>query len=226
MQPLRATTVLTLSLVSGGVLLAYGVRVAAQTVTEPPMAGTPLPSAEDLVVGVAGLGLAVTGCWLTLVTLACVRDLACGHTVVGAGPSRPGGLRRALLRACAPTVSAAVLCVAHPATAEPGGVDHPGALQGLPLPERPVLTVPHEPPTDRPHTPGPTRVRTVLPGDCLWTIAASLLGPQAAAAEVDRGWRALYRVNRDLVGSDPDLVVPGTRLRVPASLPPPRHPSR
>lgn len=230
MQPLRALLVLTSTLIGGGVLLAGGVGLATQVATGPPSidpsARTALSAAEDLAVGVAGLGVAGAGAWLILVTLACARDLAVGRTVLAAGPRPPTALHRALLRACAPTVSIAVLCVAHPVTAEPGSPDRPEALQGLPLPERPVLATPQGPPPERPARSRPTRVRAVTPGDSLWTISAALLGPQATEAEVDRGWRALYRVNRDRVGPDPDHIVPGTRLRLLAPLHPSRAPSR
>jgi nucleoid-associated protein YgaU len=61
--------------------------------------------------------------------------------------------------------------------------------------------------------------RVVVRGDCLWHIAAdSLLGrlgrlpddPEVAAA-VDTWWRA----NADVIGPDPDLLLPGQVLRDP-----------
>ncbi|MFF8611694.1 transglycosylase family protein [Streptomyces sp. NPDC015350] len=45
---------------------------------------------------------------------------------------------------------------------------------------------------------------TVRPGDNLWAIAD--------AQKVPGGWTALYEANRDEVGSDPDLILPGQRL--------------
>ena len=56
---------------------------------------------------------------------------------------------------------------------------------------------------------------TVVPGDCLWTIAAHRLAPTASAAEVDRAWRAIYDANRDVIGSDPNLILPGQILELP-----------
>ncbi|MFJ2897620.1 transglycosylase family protein [Streptomyces sp. NPDC087218] len=45
---------------------------------------------------------------------------------------------------------------------------------------------------------------TVRPGDNLWAIAD--------AQKVPGGWAALYEANKDEVGSDPDLILPGQRL--------------
>lgn len=63
-------------------------------------------------------------------------------------------------------------------------------------------------------TPAPTAY-TVVPGDCLWTIAAHRLPPTASAAEVDRAWRAIYDANRTVIGSNPDLILPGQVLALP-----------
>lgn len=53
------------------------------------------------------------------------------------------------------------------------------------------------------------------PGDSLWSIADDLLPAAAPVAEVDATWRRIYRANRRLVGTDPNLIVPGTTLRLP-----------
>ncbi|MFJ8190767.1 transglycosylase family protein [Streptomyces sp. NPDC096094] len=47
---------------------------------------------------------------------------------------------------------------------------------------------------------------TVRSGDSLWGIAASL--------EVDGGWRSLYAGNKEVVGIDPDHILPGQTLTV------------
>ncbi|MEV7598459.1 transglycosylase family protein [Kitasatospora sp. NPDC089797] len=49
---------------------------------------------------------------------------------------------------------------------------------------------------------------TVREGDSLDQLAADL--------NVPGGWPALYEVNRDAVGEDPDLIQPGTVLRLPS----------
>jgi nucleoid-associated protein YgaU len=56
----------------------------------------------------------------------------------------------------------------------------------------------------------------VRPGDCLWTIAAASLGPGASNAEIAAEWPRWYAVNRQVVGPDPDLLLPGTALRPPS----------
>ncbi|MFD3974238.1 transglycosylase family protein [Streptomyces cyaneofuscatus] len=45
---------------------------------------------------------------------------------------------------------------------------------------------------------------TVRPGDNLWAIADS--------QELPQGWTGLYEANKDLLGSDPDLILPGQSL--------------
>ncbi|MEU3656365.1 transglycosylase family protein [Streptomyces sp. NPDC032161] len=49
---------------------------------------------------------------------------------------------------------------------------------------------------------------TVRPGDNLWTIADE--------RNVPGGWSALYEANKEVVGSDPDLILPGQSLDVDA----------
>lgn len=45
---------------------------------------------------------------------------------------------------------------------------------------------------------------TVQPGDSLWAIAD--------AQGIPQGWTGLYEANRDVLGSDPDLILPGQNL--------------
>ena len=56
---------------------------------------------------------------------------------------------------------------------------------------------------------------TVAVGDCLWSIAARVLGRNATAHAVDHGWRAIYDANRDAIGADPNLIHPGLVLTLP-----------
>lgn len=53
-------------------------------------------------------------------------------------------------------------------------------------------------------------------GDSLWHLAARSLGPSATVAEIAAEWPRWWRANRDVIGADPDLIVPGARLRAPA----------
>jgi LysM domain len=57
---------------------------------------------------------------------------------------------------------------------------------------------------------------TVKEGDTLWDIAASHLAPaERSASNVHRHWQRIYRANRPVIGDDPDLILPGTRLAIP-----------
>lgn len=52
-------------------------------------------------------------------------------------------------------------------------------------------------------------------GDSLWSLAARHLGPDAGDAEIAHAWPQWYAANRDRIGDDPDLLLPGQVLRVP-----------
>lgn len=59
----------------------------------------------------------------------------------------------------------------------------------------------------------------VRPGDSLWCIARRYLeaelGPSPSSADIDRFWRRIYDHNRDVIGADPDLILPGQRFEIP-----------
>ena len=55
-------------------------------------------------------------------------------------------------------------------------------------------------------------------GDSLWRIAARRLGTADAAptsGAVAAYWPCIYRANRQLIGADPNLILPGQRLVIP-----------
>ncbi len=207
-------------------LLAWGAQLVAATggaVTE--MRHHPSPdTAERLLVGVAGVGISAAGVWLVAVTLVCLLDLATGRVRCGSGPWRPRLLRAVVLGTCVPAVGA-LLCTGGPVAADTTD-DRPGrrvatglaaSLSGLPLPERPVEPSGQvEPP--RAGARRTARTHVVRRGECLWTIAADIVGAGATSPVVDHAWRALYRVNRRRIGDDPGLIRPAQRLLVPASL--------
>ncbi len=56
-------------------------------------------------------------------------------------------------------------------------------------------------------------------GDSLWSIAARHLGGGASDTEIAREWPRWYDTNRDVVGPDPDLLLPGQVLHAPESVP-------
>ena len=66
--------------------------------------------------------------------------------------------------------------------------------------------------------PSPSVV-VVVPGDTLWDLAERSLrragGPPPADAQVAVAWPQWWAANREAVGDDPDLLLPGTVLVPP-----------
>ena len=60
----------------------------------------------------------------------------------------------------------------------------------------------------------PTPSVTVQDGDCLWTIASEILTSDDAP-RIDAYWRAIFRINRSVIGRDPDRLLPGQVLKLP-----------
>jgi nucleoid-associated protein YgaU len=52
-------------------------------------------------------------------------------------------------------------------------------------------------------------------GDTLWSIAARNLGPRPSDSQIAQAWPAWYDANRDVIGDDPGLLLPGQVLRAP-----------
>ncbi|MEU2718922.1 transglycosylase family protein [Streptomyces sp. NPDC007205] len=75
------------------------------------------------------------------------------------------------------------------------------------------------PKPDAAPTPGPTdQTYTVQAGDCLAKIASTL--------GIDGGWRALYALNSSTIGTDPEAISIGMKLKLPtAGLPTPNSSS-
>jgi LysM domain len=67
---------------------------------------------------------------------------------------------------------------------------------------------------------GPAADRVVVRrGDTLWSIAARHLGPAATLADIDAEWPRWLSANRDVIGEDANLILPGQQLRPPATTP-------
>jgi nucleoid-associated protein YgaU len=93
---------------------------------------------------------------------------------------------------------------------DPGWV--PSIPTVRPQPDVRVLSpVPRDDPADRD---SPHEV-VVHRGDSLWAIAARHLGTAASDAEIAEAWPDWYAANRHVIGSDPDLLLPGQVLRAP-----------
>ena len=59
---------------------------------------------------------------------------------------------------------------------------------------------------------GPADARhevTVRAGESLWTLAARELGPGATDVEIAARWPLWYQANRDVIGADPNVLLPG-----------------
>jgi resuscitation-promoting factor RpfA len=113
-----------------------------------------------------------------------------------------------------PTSSPATAAAATPSRARLPAPSPPSA----PAPE---AAAPPSSPTARPAaaaagTGAPVVVR---PGDSLWSIAAADLARRTGArppdARVATAWPRWWSANRDTVGDDPDLLLPGARLQPP-----------
>ncbi|WP_270409922.1 hypothetical protein [Brachybacterium paraconglomeratum] len=65
----------------------------------------------------------------------------------------------------------------------------------------------------------PPRTVVVQKGDTLWSLTDDVLGPGPDdPALLAEAWPLLHQENRDVIGEDPDLLVPGQVLTVPAAL--------
>lgn len=157
----------------------------------------------DVLVAVCATVLAASLVWLWVITTTTVAGLLTGRR--GRWPS--GATRRLVLLACGAAV------VAGPALPAAAGGEGPELLVGLSLPDRataPVRPALHQQPP-APQAPADYVVR---PGDSLWSIART---HPDDATDVEERWRAIWRANRDVVGDDPDLILPGQALRLPTT---------
>lgn len=188
---------------------------------------------ESLLVAWCEAALVLTAAWAWLATGAVTLDAVRGRTTERRGV--PAGWRRLVLVACGVALagSLATPSYASPSYADPvrPTADRPrptALVRGLPLPDRAsaVMHVAHlvaaeaEQGRDRSRTetraPAPrTRTVVVSAGDTLWALAAATLPPGACEADVAARVTALHRTNRDVVGADPDLILPGQELRLP-----------
>jgi hypothetical protein len=180
--------------------------------------------------------------WLVAVWVATSLALAAGSLLPGrlgalahvlAHRLTPAALRRVVIAA----TGASILLTPATALAAPAGSPAPGGMPSAmpavgwptdPAPSAPAdsaaagsaaapRAVPHPPRGTAQHAPArpPARQVTVRAGDSLWSIAARGLGASPPAARIQREWPRWYAANRHLIGTDPGLILPGTRLVAP-----------
>jgi hypothetical protein len=141
---------------------------------------------------------ALVGCalWSVLICLAAVLEtVTAGRLRATRWVGCPPVLRRALLAG----LGAAL--VATPVQAQTPDRTTPPE-PALPVPARPLGS-------------GPRPAVVVQPGDNLWRLAEVRLPGSARAPEIARRVELLHRANREVIGPDPDLILPGQRLVVP-----------
>jgi len=167
------------------------------------------PAFADLLVTTCATALLLALAWLWLVTTVTVVELLTGRVRAGGGTTR-----RLVLLACG------VAALAGTTTPALAAGDDSSILAGLSLPDRSVTTSqvqPHPGPAERAPRdvstrPAPQpRLHVVRPGESLWSIAEAT----SVAGDVDSRWRAIWTANRDVIGDDPDLILPGQELRLP-----------
>lgn len=171
------------------------------------------------------IGLAaVTGCWLCVAwfvlavtcTAAAAAPGAVGRACGAAAETlAPWTLRTVVVTALGLTVVTGSAAAASPGF--PAQLDTtPGSTTLSPVDLTDLLadrTRSDLPPLDRPAD-GAYAV-TVRAGDCLWSIAARHLGPQATDGEIAAAWPRWYELNRGVIGADPNLLQPGQHLLAP-----------
>ena len=188
----------------GAVAVVARAPLAGADLTVAAVRRTPLDVALTEVAALALLGCAL---WMWSATTAVVVEVLRGTHAGSRRSARgvPAGVRRVVLAACG---VALVGGLAQPSYAAGPHVHRAAHLSGLPLPDRAVAGSPHVRLTVR-----------VRPGDTLWSLAARDLPADSPDAAITARWHAIYAANRSLIGPDPDVIVPGLRLRLPGKDP-------
>jgi hypothetical protein len=213
-----AVVAAALRLLTGPLTSVLGTLTSAVTVS-----ATAGP--DDVVVAAVGLLAWAIWAWGAIGLL-----LTAASAAPGAAGSLARGLARLVLPASLRTASGLALGVgllvaAPPAVAAPAA--HHAAVA---VPDWPV-TDPSPAPPDWPSaTPSPAEY-VVVPGDCLWRIAAGRLledGPHPSNARVADAVDRWWTTNADVIGPDPDLIRPGQVLLPPpgTATPTTEHPFR
>jgi hypothetical protein len=168
------------------------------------------------------VGLVLTAATALPGMLGSGADLAV-RVVLPAGVRRAAALTLGLgLGVAGPLLGTAVQVVVTPASA----AAPVAAMPDRPGPAGPSSAAPAAPdwPTVSDPRPGPVPdwpadVHVVVRGDCLWHVAADRLFQQTGQTPIDREIArevgAWWAANADVIGPDPDVLLPGQVLRPP-----------
>ena len=192
-HPLRALLLVAASAASGSWLANEALRQAG-----------PPATLESLVTAGVLLGGAAAATGVAGATLIAFAQSLLGRRPRAAG-ALPAPLQRFLLGATVVAIAAGAAVPANAEEAYPGWA--PAVISPTPVGTQAAAS----------EGPSPA-VHVVARGESLWRIAAEQLGPDASDAAISAAWRAIYQANRDLIGDDPGLILPGQRLSIPQEL--------
>ena len=151
------------------------------------------------------------------------------HGVLPAGARRSAALALGLgLGVAIPLLGTTALLTPTPAAADPwtpasagSALDWPVAPTALPVPDWPAVETPARAGAapDWPSAPATAGTHVVVRGECLWHIASDRLLAQHGRAptdgEVAAATHAWWQANADVIGPDPDRLLPGQVLSPP-----------
>ncbi|MBB2902144.1 nucleoid-associated protein YgaU [Kineococcus radiotolerans] len=129
--------------------------------------------------------------------VALVVGVLLGSTALSAGAAERGAAT------AAPELGWAASAPATPGAAAPAALPDPGWAPLGPTVPRPAA----------PDRTGGSEV-VVHRGDTLWSLASARCGPGAGPGEIAAEQQRLHAANLDVIGEDPDLLLPGQVLRL------------
>jgi nucleoid-associated protein YgaU len=177
--------------------------------------------------GALGLALTAASALPGLLGGAARRAL---HVVLPAGARRGAALALGLgLGVAGPLLGTATLLTPTPASATDfsppstagAALDWPVAPTAVPVPDWPATTAGHQPgpAPDWPAMSPAEGTHVVVRGECLWHIASDRLlgqhGRMPTDGEVAAATQAWWQANADVIGPDPDRLLPGQVLSPP-----------
>lgn len=239
-QPAAAVALAGASLVAAAALGSIFLSSAREAWTAIAAAG-PASPADGILLVVAWIGVVLSlwlGLGMALSALAALPGAMGQAARVLADRLAPAAARKIVALVLGTTLTAALMpatAIARPGNAPPRQatlVAAQVALRGLTdgAPDASFRFVsdagpaadPAPPPSWSPEKPALSarnasgaRGVVVHRGDTLWSIAARHLGPAATSPEIDAEWHRWFAVNRQLIGADPNAILPGQLLSPP-----------